>query len=258
MSKIEIDFETLKFNLYEILNVRPDAEENKIRKAFIKLIKRFHPDKNSKLEEDIYYHIILSNQILLNKELRLKYDTYLELRIDNFNELKTSFNKTNNKVEGKANNNEFKTKVMELDKIHGYNTDDLQIPTIDKYNKAKENRNNDNVIEKENIKNIDEFNTKFTDYKLNGKLKNQIVEYDKNTEISTFQNDNFVNLNHIDKLYIDGPVVSNNYCSLDKAFTLQCIPTHNKTNTDAMIADYKNDTKLLSRASRYEKIKLDY
>jgi DnaJ-class molecular chaperone len=77
----------------EILNVKSESDESKIRKSFIKLIKTFHPDKNSKLEEDIYYHIILSNQILLNKESRIKYDKFLEAKIDNFNELKGGFSK---------------------------------------------------------------------------------------------------------------------------------------------------------------------
>ena len=34
MTEITINFETLKFNLYEILNVSKDASETKIKKAF--------------------------------------------------------------------------------------------------------------------------------------------------------------------------------------------------------------------------------
>ena len=45
-----------------------------------KIIKNFHPDKNSELEEDIYYHIILANQVLLNKESRKKYDNFIDAR----------------------------------------------------------------------------------------------------------------------------------------------------------------------------------
>ena len=45
---------------------------------FLKIIKTFHPDKNSDLEEDIYYHIILAHQILIDKELRIKYDNFIE------------------------------------------------------------------------------------------------------------------------------------------------------------------------------------
>ena len=47
MSKIEIDFNNLKYNLYELLNIQPDADTTKIKKNFMKVIKNFHPDKNS-------------------------------------------------------------------------------------------------------------------------------------------------------------------------------------------------------------------
>jgi DnaJ-class molecular chaperone len=79
MSKIEIDFNSIKYNLYEILNVTKDVDEQKIKKSFMKIIKNFHPDKNSELEEDIYYHIILANQILLNSDGSISNNS---LRID--------------------------------------------------------------------------------------------------------------------------------------------------------------------------------
>jgi len=82
MSKIEIDFNNLKYNLYELLNVTPDADSSKIKKNFMKIIKNFHPDKNSDLEEEIYYHIILANQVLLDKESRKKYDEFISERAD--------------------------------------------------------------------------------------------------------------------------------------------------------------------------------
>ena len=56
MSKIEVDFNNLNYNLYELLNVSEDATEQTIKKNFIKITKTFHPDKNSELEEDIYYY----------------------------------------------------------------------------------------------------------------------------------------------------------------------------------------------------------
>ena len=51
MSEITINFETLKFNLYDILNISKDASESKIKKAFRNLILNFHPDKNSEAED---------------------------------------------------------------------------------------------------------------------------------------------------------------------------------------------------------------
>ena len=92
MSNSENDFNTYKYNLYEILNIQPNADDAKIKKSYIKLIKNFHPDKNSELEQDIFQHIIYANMILLNKNLRKKYDTYLADKSDTFNELKSTFN----------------------------------------------------------------------------------------------------------------------------------------------------------------------
>ena len=54
MSSMQVDFNRLKYNLYEILNVPYNASCDVIKKTFRKVIKKFHPDKNSELEEDIY------------------------------------------------------------------------------------------------------------------------------------------------------------------------------------------------------------
>ena len=80
MTDIDIDFTDIKYNLYEILNVNEDADDNIIKKNYIKLIKHYHPDRNSTLEEDIYQHIFLANKILLNKNLRIKYDYYINYK----------------------------------------------------------------------------------------------------------------------------------------------------------------------------------
>ena len=67
---MSIDFNTLKYNLYTILNVSNDADNVTIKTKFMKIIKNFHPDKNTELEEEIYYHIILANQVLLNDSFK--------------------------------------------------------------------------------------------------------------------------------------------------------------------------------------------
>jgi curved DNA-binding protein CbpA len=242
MSIIEIDFNTLKFNLYEILNVAPNSSENIIKKSFIRLIKVFHPDKNSALEEEIYYHIILSNQILLNKPSRIKYDKFLETKSETFNELKEDYLKNGRQKNNESNVQTFNDKRMELDAKHGYIED---IATMDKYNKLKSSRNNIE-IEKEDIKSNTDFNKKFTDYKSNGKFKNQIVEYDKNSEIMTYTNENYVNLNNMDKLYVNDSISTNTFASLDRAFVLLPLltETNNKTIKEK-INDYKDATQTL-------------
>ena len=75
---IQINFSDLKFNLYELLNVPTNSPKNKIKKAYRNLVIQFHPDKNTNVEEEIYYHLTLANQILTSDVLRKKYDTWLK------------------------------------------------------------------------------------------------------------------------------------------------------------------------------------
>jgi curved DNA-binding protein CbpA len=243
MSKIEIDFNNLKYNLYELLNVSKDAEEIKIKKNFVKIIKNFHPDKNSELEEDIYYHIILANQILLNKDSRRKYNLYLQDKSEIFSELKENFNKTiKNHVSTNNDTSSFNSKVKELNEKHGYNENTSSVSVIEKFSSIKQNR--DINIVKENFKTTEEFNNRFNSYKVDGKFKDQIIEYkDAPTELSTYViGEQYTNLADIDKLYIDDSVQSAKFSSLDRAFTLQPLAhVPNKTIEEKM-KDYKNET----------------
>ena len=213
---MSIDYNSLKYNLYEILNVAPNAPEKIIKKSFIKLIKAFHPDKNSKLEEEIYYHIIIANDILLHRESREGYDKYLELKANTFNELKTDFNKSVKPLQkiNESNIKNYQDKNHELEKQHGYD------PSIYKNTKLEASKYNSINIDKEDIKDNSDFNKKFINYKLNGKFKNQIVEYDKTSEITTYSNENYVHINNMDKLYINDSIYSNNFSPLDRAFVL--------------------------------------
>jgi curved DNA-binding protein CbpA len=258
MSKIELDFNTLKYNLYEILNVKSESDESKIRKSFIKLIKTFHPDKNSKLEEDIYYHIILSNQILLNKESRIKYDKFLEAKIDNFNELKGGFSKLGKGDKKQLDSEtikEFNNKIELLNKTHSIkcNISD-NISTMDKYNKLLSTRNNIN-IDKEDIKTTNDFNTKFNEYKQNGKFKDQMIVYNDNVnELTTYTGDSYVTLNHIEKLYLDDTITTNSFSSLDRAFALLPII---KDNTNKTMKEKLNDYKQNSEEYSNPKFHID-
>ena len=245
MSKIEIDFESLKYNLYEILNIPSDSTENKIKKAFIKLVKTFHPDKNSELEEDIYYHIILANQILLNKESKKKYDEYLVDRADTFNELKDSFNKTIAKTEPVGSliesSNTFNTQLDALNKKHGYSDALSNESVMDKFSKVKMNR--DINIEKEDIKSNKEFNNIFDSNKVG-----TIVEYKgAPSELSTYViGEHYTSLGDIDKLYIEDSVQCSKYSSLDRAFILQpVLPNQPKKTLDDRMKEYNSQTDLI-------------
>jgi DnaJ-class molecular chaperone len=252
MSKIEIDFNNIKYNLYEILNVTKDVDEAKIKKSFMKIIKNFHPDKNSELEEDIYYHIILANQILLNKESRKKYDLFIQDNANTYFELRENFNKTkkeidNNILDKGTSQNLFNYKINELNKKHGYNNESDNSSITEKFNKVKEKREiNEIKIEKEIFTDTKDFNNKFENNKIDGKYKSQIIEYSgMPSELSTYIiGEQYTNLSDIDKLYIDDSIQSSKYSSLDRAFSLQPIlKSSNNISYDDRMKEYQKETK---------------
>jgi curved DNA-binding protein CbpA len=256
MSKIEIEFNNMKYNLYDILNVPRDSDEVKIKKSFMKLIKNFHPDKNSELEEEIYYHLILSNQVLLNKDSRKKYDDFLAGCADTFIDLKDNFNK--NLKENKQHLSDkdishvqFTNKLEELNKKHGYSTEGETMSVIERFEKARQKRTNDEIkIEKEDIKDEKDFNLKFNFNKTDGKFKDQIVEYHGSpSELSIYiAGEHYTNLSDMDKLYLEDSIQSSKYSSLDRAFSLHPI-TQNTDPEKCLIKrmdEYRSQTELYS------------
>jgi len=256
MSKIEIDFNSLKYNLYEILNVPSDVDDVKVKKSFMKLIKNFHPDKNSELEEEIYYHIIMSNQVLLNKDSRKKYDEFLAGRADTFTELKNSFSKNIKEIEQyfpdkDLSQAQFVNKLEELNKKHGYSNESDVLSVMERFEKAKQKRSNDEIkIEKEEIRDEKDFNTKFEFNKTDGKFKDQIVEYHGSpSELSTYvAGEHYTSLTDMNKLYLEDSIQSSRYSSLDRAFSLHPVAT----NTDATksiedrMKEYQSQSDLLT------------
>lgn len=63
-------------DLYEILGVKKDASETEIRKAFLKLAKKFHPDVNpdNKESELKFKEVNLAYEVLKDKKKRQQYD----------------------------------------------------------------------------------------------------------------------------------------------------------------------------------------
>ena len=128
MSKhfIEINFEQLKFNLYDLLAVPNDAPEKKIKKSYRKLIIKFHPDKNNLIDEEIYNHLTLANQILTDPNLRSKYDEWLRSSLEEsagHDTLKNNFKSSNDLNSTSTMPNEAKLNYYEkkklLDEKHG-------------------------------------------------------------------------------------------------------------------------------------------
>ena len=296
---MSIDFNTLKYNLYTILNVSNDADNVTIKKKFMQIIKNFHPDKNTELEEEIYYHIILANQVLLNKELRKKYDLFLDPNINTFIDLKESFNKMKDinttpsnpgslhsiAVQGSSSSNacggsiskksldfsdnlagekvktfspgsikEFTDKCDLLNKKHNVVLDSTKQDKLDtesimeRLERITQERSNIKIV-KEDIKNDKEFNSKFNNNKIDGKLKDQIIEYNPSSDLATYTGqENYTNIDDIDKLYVEDTIQSTGFSSLNRAFLLHpnVLEQDDKKSLDEKIKDYKKQSKIIT------------
>lgn len=62
--------------LYDILEVRPDASEQEIRKKFKLMAKQYHPDKAGQQFEEKFKEINFAHEVLSNSEKRQIYDRY--------------------------------------------------------------------------------------------------------------------------------------------------------------------------------------
>ena len=242
MSLIKVDYATLKYNLYEILGINKDSTESDIKKRYSKLIKIYHPDKNSDVEEETYQYIMLAYQVLSNKKLRPEYDNFIINKADTFNELKKSFKKIDikSKILSQDDITDFRLKQEELNKKHQYF--ERKYDAIEKEFEELKNRRNDNFnINKEDIKNNDDFNYKF-EYGKN----NQLIEFvEKPTELSTYtpnQNLSYVSLEDMDKLYIEDTIQDNKFTSLDRAFVLYPVmQSDNNSTLEERIKQYKEN-----------------
>ena len=236
---MEIDFNRLKYNLYDILNIKHDATSDMIKTKFRKIIKNFHPDKNCELEEDIYYHIILANQVLNNKEMREKYDYHIKNKESSFIELKKGFNQELG-VQSKYDVNNFTIEMERLNNMHGYTAYNDNNNIIDKFNKLK---NQSSIpIKKEDISTSDDFNKLF-----DKKNDTTIIQYKEPSELSSYVvGEYYTNINDINKLYVEDDVECVKYTNLNRAFSLQpnmnqYIKNDNKTYETKM-KEYNNLT----------------
>lgn len=250
---VSIDFDSLKFNLYEILNVSPTTSENKIKKAFRNLIINFHPDKNNKTEDEIYYHIMTANQVLSNNESRKKYDDYLNKSENTFLDLKNNFSKTNvstvSKEDSKAN---FEQKIQELNQKHQATQFESSGNILSNYNKMMQERDSQIFnIPKETISNNSDFNSKFENKKDNKLFSNEIITVVEDKQIACYNvNDNYTNLDvAFDNLYIENePITTNKFSNIDAAFKLQLVNMNEGDNVNIKdaLSKYKNDTNYYS------------
>ena len=200
------EFHKFKYNLYELVNVKDTEDYSKIKDNIMKLIKSFHPDKNSEIELDIYNHIILAKKILLNKNLRESYDNFIARR--DFLKLKETFRNCKPIKFDKS----FKELETELNENFIKKHNNIKITKdniVELYTKIKECRNNENknrILKELDIK---QFNDIFEDLNKNKYTNQEIVVYNHSNGI------NFSNLIDIGKLYSEDKMNTHFYSVID-------------------------------------------
>jgi curved DNA-binding protein CbpA len=203
-----VKFNSLEFNLYELLNLPIDCNIEQIKKQFRRLIKQFHPDKINDVEEKLYYNITLAHHILSNQISKDKYDRWLLKSNQSHSSLKENFKTDEEKIR------EYFPKTKEeaqisyqqnfemLGKRHGNFVEDSR--SLQNIIKEKEKQRVKIDISKENFSSIDEFNNTFTKRKTNGIYNNMLIK--KTAEIQPFtfnKTSNLAELKDFDKVYIN-------------------------------------------------------
>jgi len=246
---MKINFDDLKYNLYEILNIPIDANNDLIKSSYKKLILEYHPDKNpdKKDENDIFTSINIAYKVLKKKETRSKYDSYLrnKQKTENIShsQLKSKYQNINQEFYPETKESAkttFYQQMQDLNKKHNYDE------TMD-FNDNLSNQQKLNNLQKkrENLKvefpklfndskfNNNTFNEKFDEFKkgdTNLNLYNQeIIKSDKNMIPLAYQpvDNSLTNYSNItdqsyNDLYINANrVQTDNFTSLDIAFSIK-------------------------------------
>jgi curved DNA-binding protein CbpA len=239
-----IKFNSLEFNLYELLNLPINASIEEIKKTFRRLIKQFHPDKITDIEEKIYYNLTLANHILGNPASREKYDRWLLKSNASHSTLKDNFMKEEETVRSYFPKNkeeaqiDYAQKFDMLGKRHGEYVEDKR--SLQNIYKDKEKERVKVRVEKEDFSSMDEFNTTFSKRKMNGTYNNMIVKRTMDIQPFTFKNNNLAELKDFDKVYIS---------DTQYKYAFELMPSDdskiNKKNIKERLDDYNTTTQSL-------------
>lgn len=258
MSKfsLEYDFNELKFNLYEILNVSRNETKKHIKKKYRKLVTKFHPDKNNEVEEDIFNHLTIANQVLTNTFLREKYDLWLdENSSSSHNDLKNNFNKNNfkTKTDYKTAKILYEKNSKLLDEKHKIKEDNT--PILHKYKLLEKNRGVLKIVP-EKFRNNSDFNTKFQNRKKpeNVNLKNdKLISY-HNNKIQC----KYASTKNYSDLYVNDSIVTDKFSSLDNAFKLIPNLKYDEKDIKSEYINYKSNTEKFSKMKSENFLKTNY
>lgn len=96
---------TINENLYQVLNIENDSNQNKIKQAFRKLSLQYHPDKDKNPEvRDKYKAILNAYEILIDPVRKEIYDNQINNKTNNVN-VETENRETENSIINIKNEN---------------------------------------------------------------------------------------------------------------------------------------------------------
>lgn len=225
-NKYTIDF-------YEILGIdNKNAPTSEIRKKYINLVAKYHPDKSKDADPQIFALIQRAWECLGNETKRKQYDSILmlEQNAKNSDNLKSGFNKymelnknnVNDKNVIKKAENDFNLLFNEMDKKNHFNRKIFKdkgldtAETSDKYNNLMLEREQQEIEftqsrlfpegTKTDNNTLKKFNKIFDEYKNKNEKqqKKHIIEQNINGPSawnSVFNEQNFTSLDKFDKLY---------------------------------------------------------
>ncbi len=241
-----IKFNSLEFNLYELLNLPIECTTEQVKKTFRKLIKQFHPDKITEVEEKIYYNLTIANHILGNQNSKDKYDRWLLKSNQSHSSLKDNFKTEEQKIreyfpQSKEEASvEFAKNFDMLGKRHGeYKEDNRSLQNIFKDKEKERVKVN---VKKENFSSMDEFNNTFSSRKINGSYSTMIVKRTTDIQPFSMKNSNLAELKNFDKVYIN----DTQYVSAFELMPSDESKFNNK-NIKERLDDYKSTSQSLKR-----------
>ena len=251
-SIFKCDFSKLKFNLYEIMNLTPECTSRQVKKVYRKLVSKFHPDKNSTVEEDIFNHIVIAYQVLSNPIEKTAYDTFIsKSHKTSHKDMKESYDNTEFKSKDsyEVSKKKYDEKVKQLELKHKLKkVDDVDpLIRIKSLKKVREQVQ----INYENIINNDDFNSKFNQRRVgyqNSDKDNQLATVPKNYAIINSYND----------LYVNDSVATDNYSSLDNAFSLNPEIKYKEENMSNKMQRYKKESKYLKNLPDSKYLNMQY
>lgn len=246
-----VQFNSLEFNLYELLNLPIDSNVEQVKKQFRRLIKQFHPDKISDIEEKLYYNITLAHHILGNQTSKEKYDKWLLKSNQSHSALKDNFKNDEEEIRQYFPKTKedaqisYQEKFDALGKRHGNFIEDKR--SLQHIIKEKEKQRVKVEIAKEDFVSVDDFNNTFTKRKTNGTYNNMIVKRTTDIQPFTFnKHSNLAELKDFDKIYV-------NDTQFKYAFELMPSDDTNINKKDAKerLDEYNNTTQSLKNNTHF-------